>query len=294
MKIENWKLKIENWKLRTENWKLKIENWKLKIENWKLKSEKWKVKIENWKLKIENWKLKIENWKLKIENWKLKIENWKLKIKNWKLKIKNWKLKFFQCKPTILVTNLFYNIFHKTLFEIIKFFQFLNVLHELSIINALCSSLDLDFKNRYWNDRRSRRVFFCFYSAISQLTSAKFQTFAYNSRTVWSSYMKFWQQFEINELCVCTKFRGNRLRDFGFRTRKPRRKFGIKSGLSQKWLKYGKKIFHMVVCLKMPFHPNQPTFGRDEVFLLFFLFFSFFFFLIFVRSSFPKPQTIEI
>ena len=39
----------------------------------------------------------------------------------------------------------------------------------------------------------------------------------------------------------------------------------------------------MVVCLKIPFHPNQSTFGRDE-------FFSFFFFLIFVRSSSPKPQ----
>ena len=49
------------------------------------------------------------------------------------------------------------------------------------------------------NDRRSRRVFFCFYSAIFKLTSAKFQTFAYNSRTVWSGFMKFWQQFEINE-----------------------------------------------------------------------------------------------
>ena len=36
----------------------------------------------------------------------------------------------------------------------------------------------------HWNDRRSRRVFPCFYSAIFQLTSAKFQTFAYNSRTV--------------------------------------------------------------------------------------------------------------
>ena len=91
----------------------------------------------------------------------------------------------------------------------------------------------------YWNDRRSRRVFLCFYSAIFQLMSAKFQTFAYNSRTAWSSYMIFGQQFEINELYVCTQFRGNRSRDFGFRTRKPPRKFGVKSGLSQKRLKYG-------------------------------------------------------
>ena len=53
-----------------------------------------------------------------------------------------------------------------------------------------------------WNDRRSRRVFLCFYSAIFQLTSAKFQTFAY-------SYMKFWQEFESNQFYVYTKFRGN-------------------------------------------------------------------------------------
>ena len=75
-----------------------------------------------------------------------------------------------------------------------------------------------------------------FLLAIFQLTSAKFQTFAYNSRTIWSSYMKFWHQFEINELYVCTKFRGNRSRDFGFRTQKPPRKFSVESGLSQKRL----------------------------------------------------------
>ena len=57
-----------------------------------------------------------------------------------------------------------------------------------------------------WNDRRLRRVVLCFYSAIFQQTSAKFQTFAYNSRTVWSSHMKFKQRFEINELYVCTNF----------------------------------------------------------------------------------------
>ena len=37
--------------------------------------------------------------------------------------------------------------------------------------------------------------------------SAKFQTFAYNSRTVWSGFMKFWLQLEINELYDSTKFR---------------------------------------------------------------------------------------
>ena len=43
----------------------------------------------------------------------------------------------------------------------------------------------------HWNDRRSRRVFLCFYSTILQLTSAKFHTYADYSRTVWSSSMKF-------------------------------------------------------------------------------------------------------
>ena len=50
-----------------------------------------------------------------------------------------------------------------------------------------------DYFQTHWNDRRSRHVFLYFYSAIFQLTSAKFQTFAYNSRTVWSSFMKFGQ-----------------------------------------------------------------------------------------------------
>ena len=108
----------------------------------------------------------------------------------------------------------------------------------------------------YWNERCSRRVFLCVYSAISQVTSAKFQTFAYNSRTVWSRYMKFWQQFESNELHVCTKFRRNRSRDFGFKNRKPPRKFGVISGLSQKRLEVRQKICYMAVCLKIPFHPN--------------------------------------
>ena len=97
----------------------------------------------------------------------------------------------------------------------------------------------LDFRN----DRRSRRLFVSFYSAIFQLTCAKFHAFAYNSRTVWSSCMKFWQQFEINKLYVCTKFRGNRSCEFGFRTRKPSRKFDSKSGLIQKGLNTEKKYF---------------------------------------------------
>ena len=56
--------------------------------------------------------------------------------------------------------------------------------------------------------------------------------------------MKFWQQFDINELYVRTKFWGNRSRDYGFRIWKPPRKFGVKSGLSQKRLSTAKNISH--------------------------------------------------
>ena len=81
---------------------------------------------------------------------------------------------------------------------------------------------------------------------------------------------------------VYIKFHGNRLRDFGFGTRKPPRKFHLKSGFIQKRLKYGKKIFHMVESFKISFHPYQPTFGSEEqkifsFFSLFFLSFLFFF-----------------
>ena len=59
---------------------------------------------------------------------------------------------------------------------------------------------------------------------------------------VWSSYMKFWQQFEIYKLFVYAKFQGNESRNFRFRTRKLLQKFGVKSGLIQKRLNYGKNI----------------------------------------------------
>ena len=138
------------------------------------------------------------------------------------------------------------------------------------LVNRICAT------ERSWNDRRSRRKFFCFYSAIFQLTSANFQTFAYNSRTVGSSNMKFGQQFEINELYVCTQFRGNRSRDFGFRTRKPARKFGVKSGLSQKRLKYVKKYFIRLYVSKYPFIPTSPLLAAMRFISFFFPFFSFF------------------
>ena len=120
-------------------------------------------------------------------------------------------------------------------------------------------------------------VFLCFYSAIFKVNECEVSYFclqrgnlADEDLAVRSSCMKFGQQFEINKLYVCTKFRGNESCGFGLRTRKPPQKFGVKSGLIRKW----------------PFPPYQPTFGRDD-------FFSFFF-LNLVRSSSPKPQSIEI
>ena len=66
---------------------------------------------------------------------------------------------------------------------------------------------------------------------------------------VWSSYMKFWQQFEIHKLFVCAKLANFKAmspesHNFRFRTRKLLQKFGVKSGLIQKRLKYGKKYLH--------------------------------------------------
>ena len=84
--------------------------------------------------------------------------------------------------------------------------------------------------------------------------------------------MKFWQQFEVNELCVCTTYRGNKLRNLGFRTQKPPQKFGVKSILIQKRLKYGKKNFTLFYVLKYPFIPTNKIAVR---FFLFFPFFSF-------------------
>ena len=146
-----------------------------------------------------------------------------------------------------MLWNLYFNVLWKS--------SLLEWLLDLKTLNRSLRSILVVFLNIllgvfYWNDQRSRHVFLCFCSAIFQLTSAKFQTFAYNSRTIWSSCMKFWQQFEINELYVWTQFRGNWSRDFGFRTRKPPRKFGVKSGLSQKRLKYGKKYFIWLYVLR--------------------------------------------
>ena len=94
------------------------------------------------------------------------------------------------------------------------------------------------------------------------------------------------------------KFRGNRSCNSGFRTRQPPCKFGVKSDLSQKGLKYSKKYFIWLYVLRYPFIPTKPLLVATRFFFpvlfLFCSFFSFFFFLNFVRSSSPKPQNIEI
>ena len=48
--------------------------------------------------------------------------------------------------------------------------------------------------------------------------------------------MEFRQQFGIDKLYVCTKFRSNKWRDFGSMTQKSPQKFGVKSGVIQKRL----------------------------------------------------------
>ena len=79
-----------------------------------------------------------------------------------------------------------------------------------------------------WNERRSRREFLCFYSAIFELTSAKFQSFSYNSRTVWSRRLPTWNfnsSLRLISNMFVPNFKAIVLRDFGFGTRKPPRRF---------------------------------------------------------------------
>ena len=107
------------------------------------------------------------------------------------------------------------------------------------------------------------------------------------------------QIFEIIHLHVCTKFRGNWLRDFGFRTRKPPKMFRVKSDLIQKRFKYGKKYFKRLYVLRYPFIPTNPFLAAIRFFCVFFSLFScfsfcfLFFFLILVHSS-SKPQNTKI
>ena len=53
--------------------------------------------------------------------------------------------------------------------------------------------------------------------------------------------------------------------------------------MAQVW----QKIYHLIIGLKIPLHPHQPTFGRDEIYYFFSLSF------LNLRSS-PHPQNLEI
>ena len=57
---------------------------------------------------------------------------------------------------------------------------------------------------------------------------------------------------------------------------KPARKFGVKSGLSQKRLKYGKKYFIWLYVLRYPFIPTNPLLAAMRFISFFFRFFPFF------------------
>ena len=134
---------------------------------------------------------------------------------------------------------------------------------------------------------KARVACFLVFLGHFQANERKVSDFCLYSRTVWSSFMKFGQHLDIDKLHVCTKFRGNRLRDFGFRTQKPSSKFNVKSGLILKKFKYGKKYFKWFLCLKIPFIPINLLLAAIRLFC------CFFFFLNLVRSSL-KPQNIEI
>ena len=83
------------------------------------------------------------------------------------------------------------------------------------------------------------------------------------------------------------------LSDFGFRTRKPPEKFGVKSRLNQKRLKYGKKYFTRLYALKYPFIPINSLLAAMRFFFFFLFYYYYFFFLNLLLSSSPDPQNIE-
>ena len=84
--------------------------------------------------------------------------------------------------------------------------------------------------------------------------------------------MKFLQQFESNKLYVCAKFRGNESRDFGFKTRKPPQKFGVKNGFIEKRLECSKKYFaELLYVLRYPSIRTNPLLATMS-FFFFFLF----------------------
>ena len=65
-------------------------------------------------------------------------------------------------------------------------------------------------------------------------------------------------------------------------------KFGVRSSLSQKRLKYGKKYFMGLCALKYRFIPTNPLLATMRFFLFFFPFLNL------MHSSSPKPRNSEI
>ena len=65
--------------------------------------------------------------------------------------------------------------------------------------------------------------------------------------------MKFKQQLENNK--TCRKFRENKSRYFSFRAQNLTGKFGEKKRSHLKTAEERKKVFYMVICLKISFYP---------------------------------------
>ena len=125
---------------------------------------------------------------------------------------------------------------------------------------------DLDQTITHWNDRPLRRVFLCFYSAIFQLTSAKFQTFVYNSRTVRSSYIKFWQQLSY---MFVPNFEAIGQATLVLEPKNRPASFAWKAVSVKKRLKYGKKYFIWLYVLRYPFIPTNPLSAAMRFFSFF-------------------------
>ena len=131
----------------------------------------------------------------------------------------------------------------------------------------------------------ARVACFCFHSAIFQLTSAKFRfllmtrerfglatrNFDRNLRLMSSTFIPNFETISHMTLVLGPKNCPKNL---------AKKAVSLNNGLST-----AKNISHDYMSFKIPFHPNQPTFGRDEIF--------FFFFLNLERSS-SKPQNIEV
>ena len=98
--------------------------------------------------------------------------------------------------------------------------------HHVSIRDFCCFSDYFQIKNKM-SSLRNAQVFAqikLFFNQIANFSSSSvthhIMLYGPLVENHWSSYIKFWQQFEINELYVCTKFRGSHVTSvFGFENR---------------------------------------------------------------------------